>query len=103
MIAAIGGGRLSVWGLLLLAVIALALAALIAWPLLRPEPVTDTAGPQGEREVLDEELARALAAIREIEEDHRAGHLTDTDFANLNDAERARAVVVMRRLDELDE
>ena len=38
-------------------------------------------------------------AIREIEMDHRAGNLSDEDFAALDRAERARAVELMRRRD----
>jgi len=33
--------------------------------------------------------------------DHRAGNLSDEDFAELDAAERARAVELMRRADEL--
>ena len=50
---------------------------------------------------MDEDLERSLAAIREIEFDHRAGNLSDEDFAELDRAERARAVELLRRRDEL--
>ena len=45
--------------------------------------------------------AASLEAIREIEMDHRAGNLSDEDFAALDTAERARAVELMRRADAL--
>ena len=34
--------------------------------------------------------------------DHRAGNLSDDDFAALDAAERARAVELMHRADEID-
>ena len=45
---------------------------------------------------VEEDLERSLAAIREIEMDHRAGNLSDEDFAELDRAERVRAVELMR-------
>jgi hypothetical protein len=75
---------------------------LVAWPLLRraePEPPPDPRAD--ERARVAEELERSLAAIREIEFDHRAGNLSDEDFAALDAAERARAVELLRRRDEL--
>ena len=53
------------------------------------------------RRDLRESLERSLAAIREIEFDHGAGHLSDEDFAALDAAERARAVDLIGRLDHL--
>jgi hypothetical protein len=62
-------------------------------------PVAD---PNAEaRRDVDEQLAMSLEAIREIEMDHRAGNLSDEDFADLDAAERARAVELMRRADAL--
>ena len=77
---------------------------LVAWPLIAgradappPDPADDA------RRELDEQLGRSLEAIREIEMDHRAGNLSDEDFAALDQAERARAVELMRRADSLAE
>ena len=53
------------------------------------------------RRDVDEQLGMSLEAIREIEMDHRAGNLSDEDFAALDAAERARAVELMRRADAL--
>ena len=39
--------------------------------------------------------------ISDAELDHAAGKLSDEDFAALDAAERARAVELIRRLDEL--
>jgi hypothetical protein len=81
----------------------LVVVALVAWPLVRRSPeeegVADPA--KDERRELDEALQRSLAAIREIEFDHRSGHLSDADFAALDAAERAQAVELIRRLDAL--
>jgi hypothetical protein len=85
----------------LLAVLALALVALVAWPLVRPRP------PAGEEETpealrrVEEDLERSLAAIEEIDFDHRAGAMSDADYAALDAAERARAVGLMKRRDRL--
>ena len=91
-----------IWGVLIVAVAALAVVALVAWPLVRAEPDAPTPDPgEDARRDVDEQLAAALEAIREIEMDHRAGNLSDEDFAALDAAERARAVELMRRADEL--
>lgn len=91
----------------LVVVLSVALVALVAWPLLTRSPVPPD-GPGvapapagGERTEVEEDLERSLEAIREIDFDHRAGNLSDEDFAALDRAERARAVELMRRRDEL--
>ena len=87
----------------LVALAALALIAVVAWPLIRPAlqhgppPASDD-----ERTRLEEDVERSLAAIREIEFDHRAGNLSDADYAALDGAERARTAELLRRLDLLD-
>ena len=50
--------------------------------------------------VLQDEIDRSLHAIREIEFDHRAGNLSDQDFAELDSAERAQLATLLRRRDE---
>lgn len=89
-------------GALILAAAALVVVAALAWPLVarREGPAPPEAGADALRAV-EEDLQRSLAAIREIEMDHRAGNLSDGDFADLDRAERARAVDLMRRRDEL--
>jgi hypothetical protein len=88
--------------ILIVAATALALIAGVSWPLVThraedppDDPVADA------RLALDEDLQRTLAAVREIDMDHRAGNLSDEDFAALDAAERARAVELMRRADGL--
>jgi hypothetical protein len=85
----------------LIAILSVALVAFIAWPLIsgRIAPGHDAAGQalQG----AEDDLARSLDAIREIDMDHRAGNLSDDDFAQLDREERARAVALMHRRDAL--
>ncbi len=89
-------------GALILAAVALVVVAALAWPLVarRDERLPPDSGADARRAV-EEDLERSLGAIREIEMDHRAGNLSDEDFAELDRAERARAVELMRRRDEL--
>ena len=49
---------------------------------------------------MQDEIDRSLRAIREIEFDHRAGNLSDEDFAELDGAERAQLATFLRRRDE---
>jgi hypothetical protein len=89
---------------LLVVLLSVAVVALVAWPLVRDDGSAAPAPEAPEavrRRELDEELERSMAAIREIEQDHRAGTLSDEDFSELDAAERARAVDLMRRRDEL--
>ena len=89
-------------GALILAAVALALVVVLAWPLVARRDERAPADPGSDaRRALEEDLARSLGAIREIEMDHRAGNLSDEDFAELDRAERARAVELMRRRDAL--
>lgn len=93
-------------GIIVALVAGLAAVLLVGWPLLARED------PELERQVdaetraidadtdLQEAIERSLAAIREIEQDHRAGNLSDEDFGTLDRAERARAAELMRRRDE---
>lgn len=84
---------------ILVAAVALAVVAAVAWPLLRERrqsepPFEDHAG-----RALQDEIDRSLMAIREIEFDHRAGNLSDEDFAELDGAERAQLAILLRRRD----
>ena len=89
-------------GVLIVAIAALAVVAIVAWPLVSASPDAPPPDPGADaRRDVDEQLERSLEAIREIEMDHRAGNLSDEDFAALDAAERARAVELMRRADAL--
>ena len=85
-------------------VAAVVIVLAVAWPLLvrADEGAADADAPATRRAALEEELERALAAIREIEQDHRSGALSDEDFATLDRDERRRAVGIMRRIDALE-
>lgn len=84
------------------AVLGLACAALVIWPLL--------AGDRGfgaglERELLVDELAeekeKILVALKEIEFDHRTGKLSNEDFRKLDSDYRTRALETLRRIEDL--
>jgi hypothetical protein len=83
-----------------LALVALAAVAVVAWPLVREgAPETEPGSDDPARGELQDAIDRSLRAIREIEFDHRAGNLSDEDFAELDGAERARAAELLRRRD----
>jgi hypothetical protein len=82
--------------------LAMAVALAVAWPVAARGPEDTPEDPVfASRHAIDEDLQRSLEAIREIDMDYRAGNLSDEDFAALDDAERARAVELMRRADDL--
>jgi len=91
-----------VTGLLAIAVLAALALLLVLYPLLRHVPESS----RGER---DDDLARELLeekatlyrAIKELEWDRQAGHLTEPDYAELRARYEARAAAVLKRLDEL--
>jgi hypothetical protein len=86
----------------LVAVPALAAVAVVAWPLVMHRVDVPEEDPAvAARQAIDEDLQRSLDAIREIDMDHRAGNLSDADFAALDGVERANAVKLMRAADEL--
>ena len=89
---------------LLVALIALAVVAGVAWPLLQERRdagsgTLDVAAPSSD---LQDALDRELQAIREIAFDHRAGNLSDADFAALDAAARASAAELIRRRDDAE-
>ena len=67
------------------ALLAIACVVLVALPFLRdPQPLDDRLGaptePEQERIELAEERDRALAALKELEFDHRTGKVSDDDY-----------------------
>jgi len=85
-------------------VLALACVALVALPFLREPAATDDrlAGPdelEERRLALSEERDRALAALKELEFDHRTGKVSDEDYRNLVGPLRRRAAEALRALD----
>lgn len=74
--------------LVLAAVLAIAAVLIVALPFLRdPEPASDTLDEldEHERRVLEQLEARdrALAALKELEFDHRTGTISDEDYKQL--------------------
>jgi len=90
--------------LVLAVLIAIAAVVLVAWPFLR-EPVTAddrlaAVGPEeAERLALVEERDRVLAALKELEFDHRTGKIGDDDYGSQIGPLRRDAASALRRLD----
>jgi hypothetical protein len=90
--------------LVLAALLAVAAVVAVALPFLRePEPATDVVGELGSIErhrlALAEERDRALAALQELEADHRAGRVSDEDYRSLVGPLRREAAQALRALD----
>ena len=85
-------------------VLAIVCVALVALPFLR-EPVTKDdhlVGPdelEQRRLALSEERDRALAALKELEFDHRTGKVSDEDYRALVGPLRRRAAEALRALE----
>ena len=86
-------------------VLALALVlpalAFAAWPVLRRPSSLVGVPDDDERAGLETEKVSALRAIRELELDRVAGHVSDEDYLDLRARYEASAVAVLRRLDAL--
>jgi hypothetical protein len=94
--------------LTLAAALAVACVTWIALPFLRePAPGADLlAEPDAEarrRVQLAEERDRALAALKELEADHRAGRIADADYRELVGPLRRDAAEALRALDVAQE
>jgi hypothetical protein len=90
--------------LILAVVLALASVAFVARPFLRePEPEDDhlagTSPVEQERMRLAEQRDRALAALKELEFDHRTGKISDADYRELVAPLRRDAAEALRALD----
>jgi hypothetical protein len=90
--------------LVLGAVLAFAVVVFVARPFLRePAPASDVLNEPGELErrrlELVEERDRALAALKELEFDHRTGKVTDTDYREQIGPLRRRAAAALRALE----
>lgn len=85
-------------------VLAVVCVLLVARPFLRePEPLDDRLGEPGQEEeariALAEERDRTLAALKELEFDHRTGKVSDEDYRELVGPLRRRAAEMLRALD----
>jgi hypothetical protein len=90
--------------LVLGAVLAVAAVLFVARPFLRRPVVANDAldepGPVERRRLeLEEERDRALAALKELEFDHRTGKVSDEDYRELVGPLRARAAEALRALE----
>jgi len=91
--------------LTLIAVIALPALAIVLWPVLRDR--ADGATPEAERPrddrrlELEEEKSALYRALRELQFDHEAGHLSDPDYEGLRERYETRAAALITELDAL--
>lgn len=88
----------------LVALLAVAIVVFVARPFLRePSPASDVLAAPDELEqrrlALSEERDRALAALKELELDHRTHKITDEDYRELVGPLRRRAAEALRALD----
>jgi tetratricopeptide (TPR) repeat protein len=89
----------------LIAAIVLPALAIVLWPLrggriLGAAPAPKRALDDRRRE-LEEEKAALYRALRELEFDHEAGHLSDADYQSLRQRSESRAAVLITELDAL--
>ena len=91
-------------GLALAALLVVLAVAFVARPFLRePEPVSDRLDELSDLErkrlELAEERDRALAALKELEFDHRTGKVSDDDYREFVGPLRRRAAEALRALE----
>ena len=92
------------WALAVAAMLVVVVVVFVARPFLRdPAPVSDRldelAPEARERLALAEERDRALAALKELEFDHRTGKVSDEDYRAQVGPLRRRAAEVLRALE----
>ena len=92
------------WALAVSAMLAVVAVVFVARPFLRdPAPASDRldelAPEARERLALAEERDRALAALKELEFDHRTGKVTDEDYRALVGPLRRSAAEALRALE----
>jgi tetratricopeptide (TPR) repeat protein len=77
--------------------------AFTLWPLLRADARGRTflPLPVDRRQQLAEEKRAALAALRELEFEHGAGHVSDADYADLRRRYEGEAAAVLTEMDRL--
>jgi hypothetical protein len=95
---------MDVAAVILAVVLAVACVAFVARPFLRePAPKDDRLAElspaERERVRLSEERDRALAALKELEFDHRTGKVSDEDYRELVGQLRRQAAEALRALD----
>ena len=84
------------------AIIAVPAVAFTLWPLLRKDgAATFLAVPPDTREQLAEQKRAVLRALRELEFEHGAGHVSDDDYADLRARYETEAAGILEDLDRL--
>jgi hypothetical protein len=86
---------------IVLVVLAVVVVGLVALPLVR-ERAVETSAPDARRLALLERRDAALAALLELDLDHRAGKLTDEDAERERVTLRDEAVGALAELESLD-
>jgi transposase len=99
------GARMNTLAVVLAALLAVACVAVVALPFLRePESEEDALNAPDEatqrRLALVEERDRALAALRELELDHRTGKVSDEDYRVLHGSLRRQAAAALAAVPE---
>ncbi len=79
-------------------------AAFVLWPLFRRDAAEAerVASALSERQELDSQREMALSALKDLEDDRSTGKIGDADYRDLRQRLDARAVEILKRLDELD-
>src|SRR5262245_62679076 len=92
-----GGARLVTGIVVAAVVIGVPALAFTLWPLLRADARGRTflPLPPDRRQQLTEEKRAALAALRELEFEHGAGHVSDADYADLRRRYEGEAAIVL--------
>ena len=89
----------------LIAAIVVPALVIVLWPLLGGRPGAAAPSPgrasAARRLELEEEKSALYRALRELEFDHDAGHLSDPDFQSLRERYESRAGVLITELDAL--
>jgi cytochrome c-type biogenesis protein CcmI len=81
------------------ALLAVAAVWFVARPFLRREEAGEAYEPPAERLALEEERDRALAALKELEFDHRTGKVSDEDYRAMLAELRRAAADALKALD----
>ncbi len=91
-------------GILVMGLIVLASVAFIVAPLLRKDALEAerVAVALSEEMELQSEHDMVVASLRDLDEDRTAGKLDDDDYDQIREELTARAVKIMRRLDDLE-
>ena len=87
------------------AVIVATVVVAVAWPFLSPERgAPEQALSQRDRSRLElmERRDAAYAGLRDLEQDHRTGKVSDIDYADERGRLRDEAAAALRGLDQLD-